>query len=137
MMSPLPDMMQHWFRDRIDLISEELEDTIKVNAIDFSPPELSLYINNHQLSRFRQQSTDNVTSSSKLKGFVTVVNSKITKGELTIKSTQYNRGHALKIQIDPLHPIELGQVYCSFTRSKWFIIVCQWLRHLLLALTVL
>jgi hypothetical protein len=50
-------------------------------------------------------------SSAKLKGYVVVNHSNITKGELTIKSTNYNRGHSLRIQIDPGHPVELGQVF--------------------------
>jgi hypothetical protein len=55
-------------------------------------------------------------SSTKLKGFVAITSSKITKGEITIKTPNYNRGHPLKLSIDANNPIILPQL--RFARNS-------------------
>ena len=50
------------------------------------------------------------SNSSKLKGFATISINSITKGELTLTSPKYNRGHHLKLTISPEIHLKLPQI---------------------------
>ncbi|KAJ3304965.1 hypothetical protein HDV03_002195 [Kappamyces sp. JEL0829] len=91
--------LPNWFlsRERFDKFQEELHDAIR---------EADALMNQSKPTTLAISSP----SSTKLKGFVSICNSAIVKGELTIKSPNYNRGHPLKLSVDPAYPIALPQL---------------------------
>jgi hypothetical protein len=50
------------------------------------------------------------SSSSKLKGFATISVNSIIKGEFTLTSPKYNRGHHVKLTISGDHHVKLPQI---------------------------
>ncbi|KAJ3323614.1 hypothetical protein HDV06_001638 [Boothiomyces sp. JEL0866] len=89
--------VDYWFQTRVESFISELETTVKSTL---------------ELTANSKPCTIAVSSvnSNKLKGFVTLSNTMIIKGELTIKSPAYNRGHSTTLKIDPNSPIDLVQL---------------------------
>ena len=97
-----------WFLAKIDDFKAELEETIKsTRAITETDHPATLALSTHKYYK--------LSSSDKLKGFITVKGSQIVKGELKIKVNHYNRGNVLVKSIDSNSPIVLQQVK-SFNR---------------------
>ncbi|KAJ3269308.1 hypothetical protein HDV01_001594 [Terramyces sp. JEL0728] len=86
-----------WFQGTVESYIDELEAIVKATL---------------ELTTTSKPCTIAVSSinSNKLKGFITLSNTMIIKGELTIKSPSYNRGHAVTMKIDSNSPIDLVQL---------------------------